>query len=289
MGEGFEVTVGADSITVATEAFTLVFDKDHVGIVSFKYETSGTWHECVESGTTPPTLFGPYFKTLFLPGGVLYPSGGTTLELEVSTPWYVQIRQNGYLRNALLPDCTDYPCQIRWSLWPSGRLACRIEADNLSGSPLVLSEEGYRLNPADDPDINLGRDTAPSLQWFGFYSNNTGGGESDLSHDTVAAPFQSGLDQYRTEDNTNRIYRANVLWPNEGEIARDFLLALSVSGSWGDCVDAEGFESRGDGVSSDYQSPDPLDGSPDAGEVIVGTRVGDGFDESADGYTVEAS
>lgn len=287
MGAGFELTGGVDSITVATEAFTLVFSKYHVGIASFRYETSGTWHECVESRTTPPTLFGPYFGAPTLQGGVLYPDGGTVLELEVWTPWYVQIRQNGNLRNDSIPNCTDYPVQIRWSLWPSGRLACRIEADNLSGSALLLAEEAYRLNPADDPDINLGRDSAPNLAWFGFYSNNTGSGEQDLSHDAIVVPFQVGLDQYATDDNTNRIYRANVAWPDEDQIARDFLVTLSVNGSWGDCADATGFQSRGDDLSSDFQNPDPLDGSSNAGDVVTGTMVGDGFDESRDGYTVE--
>ncbi len=289
MTDGFQITVEGDTITVATDAFSLVFDLDKIGIVSFKYDTSGTWHEGVESGTTPPILFGPYYSVQNLEGNLLYPMGGESQTVEDEFPWFVRISQNGYLRNSSIPNCTDFKYEVLWTLWPSGRLYCRIQCTNESDDTQRLLEEAYRLNPADDQDIQLGRDDPPNLKWFGFFSNNTGSGENDLSHDAVVVPFTSALDQYGTSGNTNRIYRAGIIdWLEDETITREFLLALSVNGSWGDCTDALSFQMRGDDLSADITNPDPLDGSANAGDVLTGTLVGDGFDETGDCYTVES-
>lgn len=286
MTDGFQVTQTADTVTVVCESFTLVFDKAGVGISSFKYETSGTWHECVESGTTPPILFCPYFSVVGLPGNVLYPSGGYELGALV-LPWLVQVSQKGWLRNGSIPDSTDYEYEVLWSIWPSGRIYAHMRMENKSGADLTFFEEAYRLNPADDPDITLGRDAVPILNWFGFYSNNTGSGENDLSHDAIVVPWGGVLNRYGTSGNTNRMYVGGEQWFDDTEISRCFCLALSVNGSWGDVTDSNGFQSRGDAVANDYLNADPLDGSQDAGDVLTGTIVDDGYDEEEGGYTVQ--
>jgi len=286
MSEGFEVTVGGDSITVRTDAFTLVFDKHHMGITSFKYVTDGAWHEGVETGGTPPILFGPYFKVQDFPGDVLYPMGGTSLQLRESLPWFVRLEFEGYLRNQSIPNSTDYPLELSVCVRPSGSISYGVKARNNSIGAKVLLAEGYRLNPANDADIHPGRDDAPELKWFGFYSANGGGSTGDRSHDAIAIPFETGLDEYAVQGNTNRIYRANFGWAVGSEIVRYFLLALSGNGSWGDCANADELRARGDALSSDYTLPDPLDGSTNAGRMLVGTLAGDGFDEEGGNYGV---
>ena len=288
MIDSFQVTVDGNSVIVRAEAFTLIFDKEHVGITSYKYETSGVWHEGVESVSTPPTLFGPYFTAQGIPGGAIYPSGGFTLLVPKALPWFVQITQRGYLRNSSIPDCMDYPVLVIWSLWPSGRIVCHIVVRNESSSPMVLTEEAYRLNPVDDPDIHLGRDDPPNLKWFGFYSSNLGGSSGDRSHDCIVAPYQPGLDQYATGGNTNRIFSANAIIAPSMELDRDFMIVLSANGSWGDCSNSGDFQTNGDKLASDYQFPDPLNGASNAGQVITGLRVDDGFDEGQGGYTVRS-
>ncbi len=286
MTDGFQIEVDEGSVTVATETFTLVFSKEHVGITSFRYETGGTWHEGVESSTTPPTLLGPYFVVKDLLGEVLYPSGGTDLIVQKALAWFVEIRQCGYMRNPSIPDSVDFPVEIMWRIWPSGRLACRIEMENLSSELQVLLEEAYRLNPADDEDINPGRDGAPVPKWFGFYSNNTGSGSDDLSHDAIVVPFEAGLSRYGESGKVNRLYKELFEWGQVQTIARSFLVALSVHGGWGDCANMTELQARGGELSSDYLNPDPLDGSENAGEVIVGT--GGTFGEEIGAYEVTA-
>ncbi len=289
MSDGFDITVSVGLITVTTEAFRLVFNRSKVGITSFEYQTNGTWHEAVESGTIPPLLFCPYFTVQGLSGDVLYPSGGTELKVEKYLGRYLEISQSGYMRNASISSCIDYPVEIIWRLWPSGRLCCKVSVENQSGSSKTVTEEAYRLNPADDQDMDLSRDAEPNLDWFGFWSNNTGSDGDDLSHDAIVVPMVSGLTGYGTDGNTNRIYRGPVVWPDGGRIGFEFLLALSVGGSWGDCTDSGDFQSRGDAISADVLNPDPLDGSGNAGEVLVGGRVGDGFDEDLAAYTLSVS
>jgi len=286
MAEGFQISVAMDTITVFAEAFGLTFHKDHVGVTSFGYLTGPYWHEGVESENTPPILFGPHFKVQGLTGELLYPSGGSSIELAKYLPWFIEIHQSGWLRNASLPDCTDYPMEVWWRLWPSGRLCCKLSVKNDSGVSRFLLEEAYRLNPASDADMSLGRDAPPNLKWFGFYSNNTGEEAEDLSHDGVNVPLQAGLGYYGTEGNTNRMYRRLITWDDQETIEFEFLLALSVYESWGDCTNSGDFQLRGDGVSADVLNPDPLDGSANAGEVLVGTKVGDGYSEEYAAYTL---
>lgn len=284
MSAGFQVTVKADSISVKAEAFTLDFDKSKAGISSFRYETSGIWHECVEKSKVPSILYCPVYKIQNIEGEVIYPDGGHTLLLEVSTSWFIKIIQAGYLRNSILNQTTNFPYSVDWSIWASGRIFSRMKARNNSGSVLLMLEESYRLNPADDPDISLGRDNPPELNWFGFFSDNRGSNEFDLSHDGIVVPYQSGLDNYAVDSNTNRVYRTGRTWFPGEEIARDFMIRLSCYGSAGDCVNAVDFQMQGDAVSSDYGNPDPLDGSPNAGLVIKGLKEGYGFSESLGAY-----
>ncbi len=283
---GFQITEGDNSLTLKAESFTLVFDKDHVGISSYRYETDGTWHEGVEASTVPPTLFHPYFTSSSVEGGVLYPSGGTTLDLLIENEWFVEIAQAGYLRNESLSESTDFPIEVTWRVWPSGLIACRILSENQSGDTVTLTEEAYRLNPSDDPDIELDRDGAPYLEWFGYYSGNAGTGENDLSHDCVVVPWDDVFDTYGESGNTNRIYRESVDWLNDTDLTREFLVSFAVAGSWGDCATALDFQKRGDALSADYTNPDPLDGSPDCGEVIHGSEGS--FDEELAAYKVTA-
>lgn len=288
MTDGFQVTVTDDAITVATEAFTLVFDRDKIGVTEFRYETDGTRHEGVESTDPSPILFGPYFEVKDLGTGFLHPHGGTDMELVIGLDWFIEIHQAGWLRNSGIPDCTDFPLEVCWKLWPSGRLYGEIWTRNDSGDSILVLEESWRLNPSDNQDINLGRDNPPNLKWFGFYSNNTGDGEDDLSHDAVAFPMQVTFEHYGTSDNTNRIYREDVNWDNGTDISCEFMIALSADGSWGDVADSDGFQIRGDEISVDYRQPDPIDGSENAGEVIVGIRLSGGFDRYLGAYTIQA-
>jgi hypothetical protein len=286
MTDHFQITTDSNSVNVHTDAFTLIFSKEHLGITSFKYSTSGAWHECVETVNTPPTLFAPYFYSLDVPGNLLYPSGGYSLTVAAALLQFVQIIQHGYLRNPSIPDCTDYPIAVTWTLWPSGRVFCHIAIQILSSTIHVINNEAYRLNPANDPDITPGRDTAPSLKWFGFYSNNTGGSPSDLSHDCIVVPYQSDLTLYTVNGNINSIWKTTLIPFVGATIIRDFMLALSAYASHGDCTDSNDFQSRGDSLSSDFTLPDPLNGSPNAGQILLGTRIGDGFDESTGSYTL---
>ena len=288
MTDGFQVTVTDETITVVTEAFTLVFDKDKVGLTSFRYETGGTWHEGVGTGTVPPLLFGPYFWVKDLGTGFLYPDGGTSLLLVKNLGWFLEIDQIGWLRNSLIPDCTDFPVWVWWRLWPSGRLVCKIKMSNNSGRPILILEESWRLNPADDQDINPGRDDPPDLNWFGFYSDNSGGGEHDLSHDAIAVPMQKIFYEYDVTGKINRVYHVDYPWSIGGEIGYEWGLALSANGSWGDIVDSSGFQARGDALSRDYRNPDPLDGSVNAGEILVGTPVSSGYSYQLGAYTIRA-
>jgi hypothetical protein len=287
MSEAFEVEIEPGSVTVRTDAFTLVFDKDHVGITSFKYNTSGAWHEGVESGRTPPTLFAPYFKTT-LQGVYIYPDGGTLLSVEKLLPHYVRIKQLGFLRNESIPECEDYPVEVTSSIWPSGRIYCAVQVTNVSFTDLFLVEHAFRLSPVDDADISLVRDDPPDLEWFGFFSGNLGGSSFDRSHDTVAACFTEDLDHYSSGDGVNKLFNENSVLHSMATIIQRFIIALSANQSWGDCSDAEDFQLRGDRIASDYKNPDPLDGGPNAGSVIVGFLDG-GFDLNYGGYRLRAA
>jgi len=288
MSDGFIVTEGVGKVTVDAGDFVVEFNEAQAGITSFRYITNGAIHECVNSSVTPAQLFHPYWLIDGLQGGQFYPAGGQSLDVKINKPQIVQVQQTGYLRNPTLMDITYFPYTVTWTMWPSGRIACRMIVENQSGVSKVLTEEAYRLNPKNDVDITSGRDSAPSLNWFGFWSNNTGGSTLDLSHDVVAVPYQSYLTGYETEGKANQIYREDYTFPNGTSITVEFLLILSVSGSWGDVADSSGFETRGDRLSSDYRNPDPIDGSMNAGIVMVGSKSGDGFDESMAAYMVNA-
>ena len=288
MTDGFQVTVTEDAITVVAEAFTLVFDRDKIGVTEFRYEAGGAWHEGVESGVASPILFGPYFEVNDLGTGFLHPDGGIKMEVLVELDWFIEIYQVGWLRNSGIPECTDFPVEAWWKLWPSGRLIGRAIVLNQSGDPVLVVEEAWRLNPADDPDITLGRDNPPDMEWFGFYSNNTGSGEDDLSHDAIAFPMQEFFEDYGTSGNTNYFFNKDINWDAGGGISCTFMIALAANGSWGDIEDSSGFQSRGDEVSADVRNPDPIDGSANAGEVIVGIRLSGGYSPYLGAYTVEA-
>jgi hypothetical protein len=149
---------------------------------------------------------------------------------------------------------------------------------------VILDEEAYRCNPVNDPDITPDRDRVPTLFWFGFYSNNTGGNEHDYSCDGIAVSYQVRLANYGVSGKTNRIFRTGYLWEHNSVIYARFLLALSVYGSWGDCANSIDFQTRGDAISADLLHPDPLDGSLNAGDVITGSLVNDGFDDDYSAY-----
>lgn len=288
MSEVFEVEIEPGSVTVRTDSFTLLFDKDHVGITSFKYNTSGAWHEGVESGRTPPTLFAPYFKTATPPGGDIYPDGGTLLSVEKLLPHYVRIKQLGFLRNESIPECEDYPVEVTSSLWPSGRIHCVVEASNFSSADLFLVEQAFRISPVDDADISLVRDDPPDLEWFGFFSGNLGGSSYDRSHDAAVACFSDDLDHYASGDGINRLFSENFVLHIGAMMIQKFILALSANQGWGDCSEGEDFQLRGDRIASDFKNPDPLNGGPNTDRVIVGSLDG-GFDWEYGGYRLRAA
>ncbi len=288
MTDGFVVTENGDDVTVQCENFSLVFNKLASGITSFKYLSGGNWHEGVETSDASPVMFGSYFSSIGVTGGVLYPVSGNTQTVEINLPWCVQIKQVGYLRNGSLPSSTDFPYVATWRVWPSGKIACKIESKNNSGSLITLDEEAYRLNPSDDADITLGRDTAPNFNWLGFWSDNTGDNTVDLSHDGILLSYATALDEYGSSGHTNRIYDADVPWSNAENIVKNFFIALSIDGGWGDVTDSSSFETHGDDLSDDMLNADPLDGSTDAGDVITGSKVGSGFDEYTSCYTLSA-
>jgi len=283
---GFKVTASSGQVTVETEKFTLDFSKMPVGITSFMYKKGGNEHDCVGDMVYPMVLFAPFFTALSVPGGVLWPNGGTDLEVEINLDWFVQVKQNGYMRNPTIPTSTDFQYKVTWFIWPSGRIGCRMETKNLSGAVVLVNEEAYRLNPPNDSDINPGRDTVPNLEWFGFWSDNTGDESDDLSHDAICVPYVGSLDTYGVSGKINRIYDTNVTWLYTETLNRWFLLALSVDGSWGDCANTGEFESRGDSIGADVKNPDPLNGGPNAGDVITGTLIGSGFDEYSSAITI---
>ena len=282
----FKVTESSGQVSVEVEKFTLDFHKMPVGITSFMYEKGGNEHDCVGDMVYPMVLFAPFFTALSVPGGVLWPDGGTELEVEINLDWFVQVKQNGYMRNPTIQTSTDFPYKVTWFIWPSGRIGCRMEIKNLSGSTVLVNEEAYRLNPPNDSDINPGRDTIPNLEWFGFWSDNTGDVSDDLSHDAICVPYVASLDTYGESGKINRVYDTDVTWLYTQTFNRWFLLALSVEGSWGDCSDVSEFESRGDSISADVKNPDPLNGGPNAGDVITGTLIGSGFDEYSSAITI---
>jgi hypothetical protein len=288
MTDGFQVTVTDDAITVVTEEFTLVFDRDKIGVTEFRYEAGEAWHNGVESEVPSPILFGPYFEVKDLGTGFLYPDGGTDMELTIELDWFIEIYQTGWLRNTGIPECTDFPVEAWWKLWPSGRLIGRAIVRNQTGDHILVLEEAWRLNPADDADITLGRDEPAGMEWFGFYSNNTGSGEDDLSHDAIAFAMQGTYEDYGTSGNTNYFFNEDVTWADGTGISGTFMIVLSGNGSWGDIEDAGGFQTRGDEISADVRNPDPIDGSANAGEVIVGIRLSGGFDHYLGAYIVEA-
>ena len=283
---GFTVKAEGGSVIVETDDYTLIFSEAPVGITSFYYKKDGVEHDVVGDMVYPMTLFQPFFYAGEISGAVLWSDGGTSIEVEKNFDWFVQIKQTGYMRNPVIPTCTDFPFNVTWYLWPSGRIGCRMEIKNLSGFVIVVEEEAYRLNPANDADISPERDTAPSLEWFGFQSNNTGSGAEDLSHDVICVPYVSSLNSYDASGKINRIYDNDVTWLNSETLTRWFLLALSVDGSWGDCANGADIQSRGDEISADLKNPDPLDGSADAGDILTGTLIGTGFDEYTSAITV---
>lgn len=283
---GFTVKAENSSVIVETDDYTLIFSGMPVGITSFFYKKGGVEHDVVGDMVYPMTLFQPFFYAGEITGAVLWSDGGTSIEVQKNFDWFVQIKQSGYMRNPYIPTCTDFPFNVTWYLWPSGRIGCRMGIKNLSGSVVVVEEEAYRLNPANDTDINPERDTAPNLEWFGFWSNNTGDGEEDLSHDMICVPYPASLDRYGVSGKINRIYDNDVTWLNLETLIRWFLLTLAVDGSWGNCSNAAEFQSRGDEISADVKNPDPLDGSTNAGDILSGTLIGTGFDEYTSAITV---
>jgi hypothetical protein len=288
MSEAFEIEIEPGSVTVRTDAFTLVFDKNHLGITSFKYNTSGAWHEGVENSRTPPTLFAPYFWTATPQVGNIYPDGGTLLSVEKLLPHYIRIKQLGFLRNKSIPQCEDYPVEVTSSLWPSGRIYCVVKASNYSPSDLLLVQHAFQISPVNDADISLVRDNPPDLGWFGFFSANLGGSSYDRSHDAVAACFSPDLDRYGSGNGVNWLFNENFLWHSGATVIQKFIIALSANQSWGDCSEGDDFQLRGDRIASDFKNPDPLNGGLTAGRVIVGSLDG-GFDSEYGGYRLRAA
>jgi hypothetical protein len=284
---GFNITEGIDQITVETEAFTLVFDNTNVGVISFRYEKGGNIHEGVESLAISPILFGPWFNVLINgnPSRV-YPRNAVNQSLTFSMPWYAEIFQIGQLSDITGSDLGLMYTAV-WHIWPSGRVSCTMRIFAMMYFPGTLLEEAYRLNPSNDTDIFPVSDNT-DLKWFGFYSNNTGDNSADLSHDAIAIPLQSNVNMYAVDGYAGRMLTTGSTLPPGGMLNAIFLIALSVFNSWGDSVDFNSLDAHGDAISLDVLHPDPLNGTQNAGVVIVGMVSGNGFDIERCAYTLFA-
>jgi hypothetical protein len=288
MTDGFEVTNLGNQVIVQAEAFRLIFDVEYMGIVSYAYLKGGVWHEGVEPSGEAPILFEPYFRFSGPPAETTYPGTGSSISVNENYPEYVKIVHTGFMTNDNPSSTNHSTLTITYSLWPSGRVFIRVSAIRMISSPPAYVQEGYRLNPILDTDINLYCDSSALVKWIGFYSGNSGDFQGDKSQDAVLTPYDKVFTDYEELEGRNRIFRDYVLWQPGETIGRSFLLALACNGSWGDTSNETNFQSRGDSLASDYLSPDPLNGASGAGEVITGTKTGDGFDESNGGYVVES-
>jgi len=281
-----------DDFLVLTADFRLRFSKSQIGISSFAYLKGGVWHEAVNPSGSG-LLHLPQLDVQEISGGKLYPyhGGGTSIEFVGKS--FVKITATGYLSNPTQGEgFQDFVFATEYSIYEDGDVHLKTTiVFSSQNAPMQVTEE-HILDPKDDNDITIERDTAPDLWFAGFHSNNTGNGASDLSHDGILIQDGNDFTNYVTYTTGGRkavgLAKAQTQWDNNITLCRCFRLHLSANGSANDVTDSNSFQSVGDDKGADFRNPDPLTGGMDEGDVLAGSLSGDGFDEGEGTYTFES-
>jgi len=269
--------------------FRLRFSKSKMGISSFAYLAGGNWHEIVNpygSGL----LYLPRLTLAGQPNQIISPYHGAALSDKFIGKAFSCFEVSGYLSNQALGEMPDYPFVTRCSIYEDGDIYLKTSIYTHQGTPYNIIFEEHLLDPKNDPDIILQRDTPPNLKFAGFYSNNPGPNPVDFSADGILVQFQDYFNVYVTYIMSNRkavgLGTYNGSWIPGIIIIRYFRLHLSVLRSPHDVIDAATFQSIGSDKAFDHRIPDPLNGGPNAGQVLTGSLSGDGYNEAEGTYTV---
>ena len=281
-----------DDFLVYTADFRLRFSKSQIGISSFAYLKGGVWHEAVNLSASG-LLYLPQLDVPSISGGKLYPCHGGNIEVEFTGNAFVKFTITGHLSNSTQSEALkEFMLETEYSIYEDGdiHLKTRIVFGS-QNAPMQVTEE-HILDPKDDNDFTLERDTAPNLWFAGFYSNNTGDDASDLSHDGILIQYRNDFTNYVTFTTGGRkavgLGKAQEQWA-DGSIHNSwFRLHLSADGSANDVTDSNSFQSVGDDKGADFRNPDPLTGGIDEGDVLTGSLSDDGFDEAEGTYTFES-
>jgi hypothetical protein len=258
-----------DDYIVETPDFNLRFSKSLMGISSFAYLKGGCWHDAVNPDGSG-ILYVPRLSVPSVDGGVLEPHHDGNISIEFVGQAAIKLLVSGYLSNSTQGSgLTDFPFTSHYMIYENGAVYIRTTILN-SGELYSEVTEEHILDPKDDNDITLERDTAPNLWYAGFYSDNTGDSASDLSHDGILIQYGDDFTVYVTYTDGNRnaagLSKTAETWVAQSVHDSNFLLHLSCDGSYGDITDAGSFEAIGDELASDYRNSDSLTGGPDEGD-----------------------
>lgn len=281
-----------DDFLVDSADFRLRFSKSQIGVSSFEYLKGGVWHEAVNPSTSG-LLYLPQLDVVGISGGKLYPYHSGVIYIEFVGKSFAKITMGGYLSNPTQGEgFEDFVFATEYSIYEDGDIHLKTTiVFSSENAPMLVTEE-HILDPKDDNDITLERDTAPNLWFAGFHSNNTGNDASDLSHDGILIQYGNDFTNYVTYTTGGRkavgLAKAQEQWINDSIHIYHFRLHLSANGSSNDVTDSNSFQSVGDDKGADFRNPDPLTGGADEGDVLTGSLVGDGFDEGEGTYTFES-
>ena len=273
--------------------FRLRFSKSLIGISSFAYLKGGDWHEVVNPSGSG-ILYLPRLSVQGMSGGPIYPYHSGGLQADFTGKAFVIITVSGYLSNPTQGGgLVNYQYEAIHSIYEDGDIHIKsLIAFTSGGLPAQVTEE-HILDPKDDNDISLERDTAPNLWFAGFHSNNTGNGTSDLSHDGALIQYGDEFDTYVTDTSGDRnavgLAKGQTAWGPDATYTRSFRLHLSADGSTNDITSSNDFQNVGDDKGADYRNPDPLTGGNNEGDVLTGSLSGDGYDEAEGTYTFETA
>lgn len=281
-----------DDWLVDNGSFRLKFSESAMGISSFAYLLGGAWHEVVNP-LSPALLYFPRLTIDGLLGGPIYPYHGGILSADFTGPTFAMFQIDGWLSNATQgTGLAYYPFTTTYAVYEDGSIYLQNDFTNASMDDQILTLEEHLLNPKDDPDIALDSDSDPDLMFAGFYSNNTGSGSDDLSHDGILSQTSTTYGIYITDTdgdrNTVGLAKGPQMWAVTGVIQSSFHIGLSMANSPRDVTSALDFQSVGSLVSNDYQNPDPLTGELNAGDVIIGNLLGGSYYKEG-AYLVEAA
>lgn len=281
-----------DDLLVDSGDFRLRFSKSQLGISSFEYLKGGVWHEAVNPSASG-LLYLPQLDVLEISGGKIYPYHSGGIRIEFAGKSFVKITTTGNFSNPTQGEgFEDFLFATEYSIYEDGDIHLKTTiVFSSENAPMQVTEE-HILDPKDDNDITLERDTAPNLWFAGFHSNNTGNGTSDCSHDGIFIQDGNDFTNYVTYTTGGRkavgLAKAQTQWDNDSTRCSLFHLHLSANGSANDITDSNSFQSVGDDKGADFRNPDPLTGGIDEGDVLTGSLVGDGFDEGEGTYTFES-